>query len=164
MEKKKIGLIIIALFAIVATATAWNLGNTLTPIEFADTDLSQHNFNPTPTNNEIIGTGEGALYRMNYEIDTYEKQTDSENYEEKNKTKHVQYSIKDYSLCRFNGKSEAECLTPIKSAGIAGVISGVENELATLTNQQITAKAMALYANELTPNSINITAQEIVKP
>lgn len=160
MEWKKIGTIAIAIMALTTIGIAYSIGDKLSPTQFANYDLDKHAFNPKPAGNQVIGTGEGALYRMTATIESFTKNNVLE-YEATTQQVFAQYGIREYAACRQAGNTKAQCVAQIKETGIQQLASRIESERTRLKNQQETAEELAAYANELKPEDVSISAGEI---
>ena len=161
MDLKKMLLVSVAILALAGIGTAWSLGNTLTPEEFVNIDLDKHNFNPIPKETKIIGEGtEGAVYRIDVEINSFDKTSPTE-YEEKILILAPQFGVRSYLNCRATGTIETDCDEFFgKTLATEAAYEIIQNE-ESLKTEQVTASRMALYAAELKPGDITITAEEI---
>ncbi len=162
MEKKKIGLIIFALMILIASTIAWDGGNILTPEQFADKDLTIHDYNPTPQNARIIAD----VFLLDILTNSFEKNQNEfnpviEGYEEKRKTLIQKLKVSVYSNCRAESKNEKYCEAVFKEALLSKSAKSIISEDIRLKQEQKEIKNMNLYASELNPEDISITQAEI---
>ena len=160
MNWKKFGIIGIIVLAMTVVGTAYIVGDDLTPAQFKELDISKHNFAVTPTGNEVIGSGMGALLRVNTTIETFEKQANGD-YKMIEEIVYSQYGLARYADCRDNGESAAVCKTKIKDYSVEKIANRIVSERGLLEYQQTQEAILLTYASELEAGDITITAQEI---
>jgi len=138
--------IILTIFVVSVIA----IGIPLTPAAFKAINIDDHDFNPTPAQNEI----KNGKFVASVSIKTF-KEIET-GYEAIEKNKSASFTTASYSKCRQT-ETESDCLTKQKERLVNNIVRKIVSEKNWLKNEQ----AKLDYAHELTPNSIRITAADI---